>query len=250
MSGIIPSGTSQKKVSFENLAEEYLKLWNGIQGELKNNNVKALVYGSIALYAKFKDLPESLELIKLGRKNGPQDLNVLVKVDSREKFKELMMKNEFVPYYHLEVTMGNVASMFFYNNLVVKAYYMDKAQFNHEVEVDWSQDYFMSPTDLLLTKLQMHFPTDKDSADIAAILINEDVNKEKIAQHTSKDWGFWKDAVDNLAKAREVVSRLPKHDKLKKIVPVTLKLYGFLNDYPKAGTWKPMEEEDKYWSDF
>jgi len=252
MSDIVSPGISQKKVSFEEIMSEYLKIWKNTYEELRKNDIKALIYGSVALYYKLSDLPEAVELIKSNRKNGPQDLNVIVPVKFREKFKETLIKMEFTPYYHLEVTMGNLASMFLYNQFTIKAYYMDKAEFNHDVDIDWNQEFSLSLTDLLLTKLQMHYPTDKDSADISAILLKYDeIDKDKIALHTSREWGFWKDAIDNLNNARTYASRLQsKNEKLKKIISNSLKLYGIINNYPKSGNWKPLSEDDKYWRDF
>jgi hypothetical protein len=248
----IPPGISEKKISFEETMAEYLKIWKNIYTELEKNDVKALIYGSVALYYKLNDIPEAVDLIKSNRKNGPQDLNVIVPVKFREKFKEILMKMEFVPYYHLEVTMGHLASMFLYNQFTIKVYYMDKAEFNHDIDIDWSQEFSLSLTDLLLTKLQIHYPTDKDSADIAAILLKYDeIDKEKIGIHTSRDWGFWKDAVDNLNNARAYISKLQvKNDKLKGVVSASLKLYGFINNYPKSNGWKPLSEDEKYWRDF
>ncbi|AWR95567.1 hypothetical protein [Acidianus brierleyi] len=251
MSNISPTGISEKKISFEEIISEYLKIWKNIYNELEKNNIKALIYGSVAIYYKLSNLPEAIDLIKSNRKNGPQDLNVIVPLKFREKFKEILMKMEFTPYYHLEVTMGNLASMFLYNQFTIKVYYMDKAEFNHDVDIDWNQEFSLSLTDLLLTKLQIHYPTDKDSADIAAILLKYDeIDKEKICIQTSKDWGFWKDAVDNLNNARTYVSRLQsKSEKLKNIITASLKLYGLVNNYPKPNNWKPLNDE-KYWRDF
>ncbi|ARM75340.1 hypothetical protein [Acidianus manzaensis] len=244
-----------KKIEFEQISQEYIKIWSDANKRLNKEGVKALIYGSIGLYYRLKDLSEAVKLIKDVRKEGPQDLNVIVREKDREKFKEILMSMNFVPYYHLEITMGHIASIFLFNEFTIKVYYMDVARFNHDVEINWNEDFSMDLTDLLLTKLQVHYSTDKDAADIAAILLKGDqINKEKIGRSVSTDWGFWKDAVDNLNKAREYVSRLerdnPKNDGIRKVVSESLKLYGYINNYPKSESWKPLSEDEKYWRDF
>lgn len=245
-----------KKIRFENVATDYLKIWQEIYRNLKKEGVKALIYGSIALYYRLSDIPEAIKIIGDVRKKGPQDINVLVKEKDREKFKEILMNMGIMPYFHLERVMGHIASMFLYNEYTIKVYYMDIAKFNHDVEIDWNEDFALSITDLLLTKLQVHYSIDKDSADIAALLLKANqIDKEKIGRHIASDWGFWKDAIENLNKTREFASRLARDDpKLadvaKKIAAESLKLYGFLNKYPKTEKWKPVEEGEKYWRDF
>lgn len=245
-----------KKINFDAIVKDYLKIWQEIHKNLKKEGVKALIYGSIGLYYRLSDIPEALELIKGVRKMGPQDINVLVREKDRDKFKEILMSMGIMPYFHLEFAMGHVASMFFYNEYTIKVYYMDVARFNHDVEINWNEEFALDLTDLLLTKLQIHYSIDKDSADIAAILLKADqLDKEKIGRHVASDWGFWKDAIDNLNKTREYASRLarenPKFEKVaKKIVVEALKLYGFINNYPKTEKWKPVPEGEKYWRDF
>jgi hypothetical protein len=250
----VPISSPQKKVNFENLARDYLKIWDNIYTELKRRNSKALIYGSIALYYRLMNSRDSIELLKLGRNNGPQDLNVLVPTKYRDIFKEVVINEGFTPYYHLEVTIGDKAGIFFMNEMVIKAYYMDKISFNHDFEVDWSQEYSLSLTDLLLTKLQIHYALDKDIADIIAILLKYDeIDKEKIARVLSSDWGFWKDAVSNLNKIRELIKKIEANNpntKLRDVIPLSLKFIGYINNYPKSDNWKPLGDDEKYWKDF
>jgi hypothetical protein len=138
--------------------------------------------------------------------------------------------------------------------MLIKAYYLDKISFNHDFEVDWSQEYSLSLTDLLLTKLQIHYALDKDIADIIAILLKYDeIDKEKIARVLSSDWGFWKDAVSNLNKIRELIKKIEANNpntKLRDVIPLSLKFIGYINNYPKSDNWKPLGDDEKYWKDF
>ncbi|EHP70059.1 hypothetical protein MetMK1DRAFT_00005610 [Metallosphaera yellowstonensis MK1] len=255
MSGITPFDVSQqRKVPFESVAQEYLKLYDRIYSSLKESGAKILLYGSIGIYHRVKDSKDSVELLKLYRRNGPQDMNVILPTSSRERFKEVVKEQGWTPYYHLERTMGDVAGMFFYESLVLKAYYMDVPTFNHRINLSWEEEYSASLTDLLLTKLQMHFPTDKDTADIAAILLLEErIDVNKVLLHARSDWGFWKDATQNLANVRSLVGRLEMDnvktkEELKRVIAVSTKLYGqLMNAKPHHESNDP---DEKYWLDF
>ncbi|NON62194.1 hypothetical protein HLB03_05715, partial [Acidianus sp. DSM 29099] len=103
-------------------------------------------------------------------------------------------KAGFTPYYHLEFTIGNLAGMFFLDNYIIKVYYMDEMKFNHDIPIDWSEFLAFNLTDLLLSKLQIHFPLDKDIADIIAIILkDEEISRSKIIETISNDYGLWKD---------------------------------------------------------
>ncbi|BCS93166.1 hypothetical protein [Metallosphaera javensis (ex Sakai et al. 2022)] len=254
MSGITPFDVSQQKgIKFESISLEYLKLYEKIYSELKARGGKALIYGSLGIFHRVGDLQEAVELLKLYRKAGPQDINILVPVKYRDMFKEVLREQGWTPYYHLEKLMGDVAGMFFYESFVLKAYYMDKVRFNHEFTVNWNEDFSMNLTDLLLTKLQMHFPTDKDSADIGAILMKSSfIDIKKVIEQVSADRGFWKDATDNLSKVKSLVGRLEldnvkSKEQLRQVIIVFNKLYGELM---KVAPSSPFGEEEKYWLDF
>ena len=71
-----------------------------------------MLYGSIAVYYHVKDHKLASDIIKLYRRGGPQDINFLVRPEERDKFKQIMVSLDYTPYFHLERTMGNIASMF------------------------------------------------------------------------------------------------------------------------------------------
>ncbi|MCH1771930.1 MULTISPECIES: hypothetical protein [Metallosphaera] len=254
MSGITPFDVSQQKgIKFESISLEYLKLYERIYSELKKRDGKALLYGSIGIFHRVGDIKEAVELLKLYRKSGPQDVNVLVPIKYRDVFKEILREQGWTPYYHLERLMGDIAGMFFYESFVLKAYYMDKVKFNHEFVVDWNEEFSMNLTDLLLTKLQMHFPTDKDSADIGAILMKANlIDIKRVIEQVSAYEGFWKDATDNLSKVKSLIGRLEMdnvktRDQLRQVIVTVTKLHGELM---KVAPNRQFKEDEKYWLDF
>ncbi|NON62193.1 hypothetical protein HLB03_05710, partial [Acidianus sp. DSM 29099] len=78
MSSVPSFNLPQEKVSFDVKCKEYLKLWLELKKELDAKNVKALVYGSVGIFYRLSSVDDAVELMKLYRKNGPQDMNVIV----------------------------------------------------------------------------------------------------------------------------------------------------------------------------
>jgi hypothetical protein len=256
MSGITPFDMMQiKKMNLEKTFEEYLNEANKIISEVSKENGKALLYGSVGIYHYVKDIPLAVEFMKLYRRHGIQDINILVRRDSREIFKRVIVSLDYVPYIHLERTMGDFAGMFFKEETVVKVYYWDVMHFNHDIPVDWNSNFVMTSTDLLLSKLQKHYITDKDLSDISALLLKFDNFDEKLIKVTSEDWGLWRDALDNIVKLRDfinkiVMDKIKSRDELKPIILRSLKIQDLLIKSPKSEKWKPLPEDEKYWRDF
>jgi len=256
MSGITPFDIQTRKVNVEKIFQEDLNEAMKIYDACKKEGVKPLLYGSIAVYYHVKDNKLASEIIKLYRRGGPQDINFLVRPEEREKFKQIISSLDYTPYFHLEKTMGNIASMFFKEEKVVKVYYYSEMKFNHTIPVDWNSEFAFNEEDLLLSLLQIHFSTDKNLSDVIALMLKYDKNEwPKIIELTSADWGLWRDVTDNLLKARELVGRLitdevKEREELAPVLPRLVKLHGKVMNSPKKPTWKPMPEGEKYWSDF
>jgi len=256
MSGITPFDISQiKKINLEKIFEEYLNEAKRIIDELKKEGGKALVYGSVGIYHYVKDVPLAVEFMKLYRRQGVQDINILVKKDSRDIFKRVITSLDYTPYIHLERTMGDFAGMFFKEEIVVKVYYWDVMHFNHDIPVDWDAEFVMKPTDLLLSKLQKHYALDKDFSDISALLLKFENFDDKLVKLTSEDWGLWKDCLDNIIKLRDFINKIildkvKTREELKPIILRSLKIQNLLINSPKSDKWKPLPEGEKYWKDF
>ena len=254
MSGVYPFDLQLRKVDVNKQLEKFLTEAEQIHKELKKNNVKALVYGSVGIFYHVKNNNLAVELMKLYRRGGVQDINMIVKKENRDEFKRVIYELGYTPYFHLENALGDIAGMFFKEEYVVKVYYSDFMEFNHIIPIDWNADFVMNKTDLVLSKLQIHNALDKDLADFLALLL-VDFDDSKIIELTSSDWGLWKDVTDNLNKARQLISRLIT-DEIKEreeMMPLTskvVKLHGKIMNSTKKETWKPLPEGSKYWRDF
>ncbi len=255
MSGVTPFDLALRKVDVEKTFAELLAEARKIYNDAKKENIKLLLYGSVAFYDKVKENRLGVDLLKLYRRTEDIDVNFLVKSESRDKFKELMFSLEFTPYIHLEKTMGNVAGLFFKENVIVKVYYMDQMEFSHVVPVNWESEFEFDDEDLLLSKLQRHNALNKDLADVISLLLVREVKGDKLVELTSSDWPLWKDVTDNLVKARQLISNLitdevKEREELMPVISKVVKLHGRVMNSQKKESWKPMPEDSKYWRDF
>ena len=98
------------------------------------------------------------------------------------------------------------------------------------------------PGDLLLSKLQIHEITENDLIDLAVLLAVNDLDAleaERVVTVISKEWGFWFDAVANLARLREALDRYePLGPQRAVIAERVAALEDRLERHPKDRRWK------------
>ena len=82
MSGVYPFDLQLRKVDVNKQLEKFLTEAEQIHKELKKNNVKALVYGSVGIFYHVKNNNLAVELMKLYRKGGVHDINMIVKKET------------------------------------------------------------------------------------------------------------------------------------------------------------------------
>ncbi|MCD6236189.1 MAG: hypothetical protein J7J94_04285 [Thaumarchaeota archaeon] len=151
--------------------------------------------------------------------------------------------------------------------------FFDKLAFSHDVpfgkkgkgrlELDYPT---ITVTDLLLEKLQIHEINEKDIKDIIVLLkahelghSDEDqVNLDYLAQLLGDDWGFWKDATDNLKKTLAFAEKyreasLISGEDYRDIEEKVEKILEVLESCPKSKRWRKGEKQaakkKKYWRD-
>ncbi len=102
--------------------------------------------------------------------------------------------------------------------------FFDRLSFSHTVEFGapgtgrLDADFpTLAPADLLLSKLQIHRFTEKDTKDVVLLLRahavaageqKDAVSAARVCEPLAEDWGFWKDATTNLAAVRDAARRL------------------------------------------
>jgi hypothetical protein len=107
----------------------------------------------------------------------------------------------------------------------------------------------ITPTDLLLEKLQIVFPSEKDVKDVILLLKAHEVhhgeesnriNTRNIAEKLGKDWGFWYTVTNNLKGLKEYlvdfnsIDDAEKQDINRKIASIV----EAIDASPKSAKWK------------
>lgn len=151
--------------------------------------------------------------------------------------------------------------------------FFDKLAFSHDIpfgkmgngrlELDYPT---ITVTDLLLEKLQIHEINEKDVKDIIVLLRahqlghgdEDQVNLDYLAKLLGDDWGFWKDATDNLRKTLSFAEKyrgsgLISAEDYREIEGKVAHLINVLESCPKTRRWhdgaKQVEKKKKYWRD-
>jgi hypothetical protein len=152
--------------------------------------------------------------------------------------------------------------------------FFDKLEFSHDVHFGKDPKkgrlHLDSPTiplaDIVLQKTQIHRINEKDIKDIIILLRAHDlidtdktdetnlVNIEYIAQVLADDWGFWKDATDNLQKVKSFCEKywkeeLISQDDMADVLNKVNTILGAIEDEPKTKDWKKRAKkgESKQW---
>jgi len=116
----------------------------------------------------------------------------------------------------------------------------------HRLELDYPT---LTPTDLLLSKLQVTAFTEKDLKDVTLLLRAhvlseqehaEAINVPYIAACLARDWGFWHDVVTNLARVVRFAGSSPMLSEADRadIVEKAQTLFDRLHAQPKTLGWK------------
>jgi hypothetical protein len=120
----------------------------------------------------------------------------------------------------------------------------------HELELDGRLDLdpaTLAPADLLLTKLQIVEVNEKDLVDALALVLCHDLGVERsgdvigtdrLAQVTSRDWGWYTTFTDNLIKLRTAADDLLSGIELDLSHAKIDALAASLADAPKSIGWK------------
>jgi len=143
-------------------------------------------------------------------------------------------------YFHPE---GWLSVDVFFDKLLVANHPLD---FRRRLELDYPT---VSPTDLLLEKLQIVTFSEKDLKDTLTLLIShnieekderEVINAKHVATLLSKDWGLWYTTTSNLKKIESLIPHMQSVTEEERSL-ILSKVHQILNHIerePKTRAWK------------
>jgi hypothetical protein len=231
----------------------------------RDKGIVLRILGAIAIYLHISNDPRAMSFYASTSRLG--SINLFTDIDlvgySKQK-KEIMKLFEQDLKFRTNPRLNIVfaGKRLYYEDPETDAkvdVFFDKLEFSHDVvfgkepgkgrlDLDYPT---ITPTDLLLEKLQIHRINYKDIVDVIALLIAHDVAREHrqdaidgsyIAQILSDDWGFWYDATNNLNRVVEVTQELLAQEKISRelrdlVVERVNKLLKIIEEAPKTKNW-------------
>ena len=225
--------------------------------EATKRNVLLRLLGGVAIRihcTEFLDFAK--KLMRLGE--GQQEYTDLDYM-STSKFRKSKMKDFFreMGYEKRPTTMSSAATRrqiyfhpkgwfyvdVFFDKLLAANHPLD---FKGRLELDSPT---VTPTDLLLEKMQIVFPDEKDVKDIMLLLHAHEIAREEesnrinssfIASILASDWGFWYTMTTNIKGLKQYVNDVPNltDNERQDLTSKLDKLLQTIESEPKSAGWK------------
>lgn len=230
---------------------------NGIVVEATKREIPLRLLGGVAIRLHCVEyLDFAKKLVRLGE--GQQEYTDLDFV-SYSKFRKKAMKDFFAElgYSKRPTTMSSAATqrqIYFHPKgwFYVDVFFDKLLAANHPLDFRGRlglDSPTISPTDLLLEKMQIVFPDQKDVKDSVLLLRAHDISQQDetnkinakfIARLLASDWGFWYTVTTNLKGLRGYVSGDEKLDKDEKegLISKIDALLAVIEKEPKGTGWK------------
>ncbi|MGC8982726.1 MAG: hypothetical protein ACP5KA_03105 [Desulfurococcaceae archaeon] len=213
-------------------AEDFVKEAISIIDRASKRGIVLRILGALGIYIHSMHSPESLSLYeRLGRFKGEglvfTDLDLIGYSKQRKDiidFFEKELRFKYDPY--VKALFAEKRLIYYHpQDLYHVDVFFDKLEFSHDIDFGSKPgrgylelDYpTISLAHLVLEKLQIHKINWKDLVDLAVLLhahnlcslegakTRECIDDELIASVLSNDWGFWYDAMTNLAKLKDML---------------------------------------------
>jgi len=245
--------------------EAFVKEALSIVERAREASLTLRLLGSLAVYVHSLDIPACLSALRrLGRfsEGAPlfTDLDLAAYSRQRREIGRLLEGLGFRPAAMVNALFGNRRLIYYHPKGAYQVdVFMDKLEFSHDVtlgeqpgngrlELDYPT---ISLADIVLEKLQIHQTNRKDLVDLAILFLGHDVRKglerdaidgAYVARVLADDWGFWYDAVNNLAKVRALVRECQGLGKLDEAAAKSIedrleRLKALIDEEPKTKRW-------------
>jgi hypothetical protein len=253
-------------IHFVEMSEgEFLKEAIGIVEKAQSRGVCLRVLGSLAVYINstekgYSDVFRSLARFGEGKPLFT-DLDLAAYGKQRGHIDKLFKEMAFEPDAMVNSIFGHKRLIYYHPSRKYHTdIFLNRLEFSHDVEFGEKPgtgrleiDYpTISPTDLVLEKLQIHQINRKDLVDLIMVFIVHDVQEQPgknavdgpyIAEILSADWGFWYDATTNLGSVKILIDEFTKTGKLKAALSRTAleridKLLNIITSHPKSRSWE------------
>jgi hypothetical protein len=236
--------------------EVFLEEGKRIVDEAEKQGIPLRLLGGVAIRVhcmEFSDFAKRLGRLGKGQQEYT-DLDLMSYMKFRKKMKDFFAA---IGYSKRPTTMSSAATqrqIYFHPKgwFYVDVFYDKLLAANHPLDFRGRLDLdspTITPTDMLLEKVQIVFPDEKDVKDAVLLLrahgiVEQEernkINAKFIAGKLASDWGFWYTATTNLKGLKQYVSDDPipnaeeKQDLASKIESVLMAI----EKEPKSAGWK------------
>lgn len=245
--------------------------------EAEKKGIILRILGALAIRIHSEKLEElHKKLSRLGDNTGRSftDIDLAGYSSQRAGIRDLMEKELSFNFSRQFLLLYGKERLVYYHpsNLYHVDIFFDKLSFSHAIsfgkkgsgrlELD---NPTLTPTDLLLEKLQIHQINEKDIKDIIILIRGHDlgdddnnkINLQYVSRILGDDWGFWMDATENLKKTMLFAKKyfeesLINREDLGDVLEKCSKIINFLEHCPKTKNWEKRAKKgikEKYWQD-
>ncbi len=259
--------------------EKFVQECVDIVRRAQDKGIVIRILGAMAVYVHTQDNPRAREIHQTRFGAGVPmftDLDVMAYKKQKKKIKEFFEKElKFLPDKMINALFGDRRLIYYHpqGKYHVDVFF-DKLEFSHDVpfgskpgegrlELSFPA---ISPTDVVLEKLQIHEINPKDLVDLIVLFLTHEIAEEEgdgrinagyIARLLSEDWGFWYDAVNNLNLVKKYADQMVEEGRLKaeerdvvhQKVDLLLKR---IEEEPKSKKWQKRAKagtKKKWWRD-
>ncbi len=215
--------------------------------EAKKEGIPLRVIGACAIFIHSKNFQELY--LKLGRELT--DLDFITYNKYREKIKSLLLKLGYEVDERFMYYFGEFRHKYYERNKnIILEVFFDKIEMCHTIDLSGrlELDYpTITPTDLLMEKLQIVEINEKDLKDLILLLRAHEVtyggddviDVAYIAKLLSDDWGFYYTVNLNLEKIRSYLNKLEIEEYDKENVNEKIdKIKKAIESEPKSLKWR------------
>jgi hypothetical protein len=259
--------------------EEFVKECKAIIDKLEERGVIARILGAMAVYIHTERDARVREIHSTRFGAGVPmftDLDLMAYKKQAKKLKEVFERElGFLPDRMVNLLFSDRRLIYYHpeGKFHVDVFF-NKLEFCHDVyfgeepgkgRLELSK-YAITPTDLILEKLQIHEINPKDLVDQIVLFLTHElaeeegegkINAKYIAKVLADDWGFWYDSVENLKKVKAYASQMVKEGRLKeeemeKVIKQVDLLLKIIEEEPKSKNWMKRAKEGtskKWWRD-
>jgi hypothetical protein len=170
-----------------------------------------------------------------------KDLDLVGRSKERKKIEAVLAQRGYVAEERFNLLQGDTQLMFVdpVNERQVDVF-LDQLNMCHTLEFGDRlrlHDLTLEPTDLLLSKLQIVEATERDLRDIAAILIDCEVDTARIEALVGNDWGWWRTVLGTLDSLEAFLAETPVEGSERGIAQAD-EIRRVADEAPKSVKWR------------